>query len=257
MAELVFDSLVLLLAGTVRGFSGFGFALVAVSGLALLHPPAEVVPAILCLEIFASIHLLPGVWSQVHWPSILWLGVGMVVGTAPGVWLLAHASPSALRLWVSLAVLFAAATLTREQSRPRARGFWVQLLAGFCSGVLNASASVGGPPVILYYLNASGSAAAIRASLIAFFVVADSVSLAAMAGTGLLTPRVGLLALLWIVPALAGVSLGRLMFERHGARHYRRAVVVLLVALAILGAGRAAWEWLAPEQRAQTEGRNF
>ncbi|GBD27373.1 hypothetical protein HRbin30_02720 [bacterium HR30] len=243
--ELGFDVLVLLIAGVVRGFSGFGFALVAVSGLSLVHPPAVVVPTILCLEILASVPLLRGVWSHAHWNSIVWLLVGMGIGTAPGAWLLAHASPATLRLWVSLAVLFGALALTREAALPWAHGVTAQVVAGICSGLLNASASIGGPPVILYYLSSPARAEVVRASLIAFFVVADVVSLVAMGAMGLLTHAVWMNAALWLLPSLLGVHVGRWVFERYGAKHYRPLVVGLLALLALLTAGRAAWDFSA------------
>ncbi|GIW44829.1 MAG: hypothetical protein KatS3mg077_2111 [Candidatus Binatia bacterium] len=242
----LFDTLVLVVAGLVRGFSGFGFAMVAVTGLSLVHSPARVVPAILCLEILASMHLLPSIWSHVRWGSIFWLVAGMVLGTAPGVWLLAHASPALLRAWVSVAVLAGATALTRERALPGMEGRGVQLVAGACSGLLNASASIGGPPVILYYLATAQSPEHVRASLIAFFVIADAFALAAMAAMGLLGQEVAMAALWWLLPALGGVSLGRLLFERHGAQHYRRAVVALLLVLAALGVGRSVWDWYRP-----------
>ncbi len=242
IGQFGFVVFVLLTAGVVRGFSGFGFALVAVSALSLVYSPAVVVPTILCLEVLASIHLLPGVWARVHWNSIFWLLVGMGIGTPPGAWLLAHASPAILRIWVSLAVLVGALALSRKQAFPWARGVKAQVAAGICSGVLNASASIGGPPVILYYLSSPAPAEVVRASLIAFFVVADVVSLAAMGALGLVTSTVGINAVLWLIPSLVGVGLGRRLFERWGRQQYRPLVVALLGVLAILSAGRAAWD---------------
>ena len=42
-------------AGIVRGFSGFGFSALTVAGISLFMAPAAVVPAVLVLEILASI----------------------------------------------------------------------------------------------------------------------------------------------------------------------------------------------------------
>jgi len=240
--RLLFDAAILVLAGLVRGFSGFGFAMVAVTGLSMIHPPAEVVPAVLCLEIAASVHLLPRVWQHVHWRSIAWLTLGMLAGTLPGAWLLATASPTAMRVWVSLAVLAGAVVLVQERRWTALMSKPAGVVAGVCSGVLNASASIGGPPVILYYLASPIAVEVARASLIAFFVVADLFSLAAMAGFGLLTAEVLVAAVLWLVPAVVGVSLGNRLFHALGARHYRTAVVWLLAVLAAGGLGRAAWD---------------
>lgn len=83
---------VVLLAGVVRGFSGFGFSALSVAGLSLMVSPTKVVPTSLLLEIVASLSLLRQVWSQVdlvwlralvignllHWA--LWLAPAMLIG---------------------------------------------------------------------------------------------------------------------------------------------------------------------------------
>ena len=56
---LVYVALAIFIAFVVRGFSGFGSSLIAVSALTLVLAPALVVPAIFSLEVLASISLLP------------------------------------------------------------------------------------------------------------------------------------------------------------------------------------------------------
>jgi len=48
-------------AAVVRGYSGFGFSLLAITSLSLLLPPVQIVPSIFLMEVVASLHLLPGV----------------------------------------------------------------------------------------------------------------------------------------------------------------------------------------------------
>lgn len=54
-------------AAIVRGYSGFGFSLLAITSISLLLPPAEIVPSIFVMEVAASLHLLPDVWGKIHW----------------------------------------------------------------------------------------------------------------------------------------------------------------------------------------------
>lgn len=42
-------------AGVVRGFSGFGFSALTVAGISLVMSPSTIVPAVLMLEILASL----------------------------------------------------------------------------------------------------------------------------------------------------------------------------------------------------------
>jgi len=49
------------LSGIIRGYSGFGFAMVAVTSMSFVLPTVNVVPLVLILEVLASITLLPQV----------------------------------------------------------------------------------------------------------------------------------------------------------------------------------------------------
>ena len=85
-------------AAVIRGYSGFGFSLLAILSLSLLLPPAQIVPSIFMMEVAASLHLLPGVWRDVHWRSLSWLALGCLVGTPVGVYALAHVPAAPMTL---------------------------------------------------------------------------------------------------------------------------------------------------------------
>ncbi len=87
---IAFSALAVLVAGIVRGYSGFGFSMIATTSMSLLLPPVEVIPVILLLEILASAWLLPHVWKQIDWKSLSWLSLGVLVGTTAGIYLLEH-----------------------------------------------------------------------------------------------------------------------------------------------------------------------
>lgn len=53
---------VIFVGAVVRGFSGFGFSMIWVSGLTLVMPPAQAVPLILLSKVSTSLILLPGAW---------------------------------------------------------------------------------------------------------------------------------------------------------------------------------------------------
>ena len=88
--QLAYAILCVFGAAIVRGYSGFGFSLLAITSLSLVLPPAQFIPSIFMMEIAASLYLLPGVWHEIHWKAILWLAVGCLIGTPFGVYALAH-----------------------------------------------------------------------------------------------------------------------------------------------------------------------
>jgi uncharacterized membrane protein YfcA len=100
-------------AAIVRGYSGFGFSLLSITALSLALPPAEIVPAIFMLEIAASVHMLPGIWRDIHWRSIGLLLLGCAVATPIGVQLLAHVPAAPMRIAISIFVVAVVALLWR------------------------------------------------------------------------------------------------------------------------------------------------
>jgi len=109
-------------AGVVRGYSGFGSSLLAITSLSLLLPPAEIVPSVFMPEIAASLHLLPSVWSDIHWRALTWLAIGCLIGTAFGVYALASVPTAPLTLALAIFALSATALLAQGYAMKRMPG---------------------------------------------------------------------------------------------------------------------------------------
>ena len=100
-SSLIVAVIAVLIAGFIRGYSGFGFAMVAVTSMSLVIPPARVVPLVLILEVMASISLVPQVWKDIDWYSLRWLLAGSVFATPLGVYLLANTPLTPMRVSIS------------------------------------------------------------------------------------------------------------------------------------------------------------
>lgn len=223
-------------AGILRGYTGFGFALAAVPTLALIVPPVMVVPLVLCLEIVASAQMLPGLWREVHFRSVGWLGLGSLAGIPLGLYGLATQSADVMRLAIALIVLASVAGLAagaRFRSQP---GGAATVLIGAVSGLLNGAAAMGGPPVILFYLGRQTAVPVGRASLMFYFSLIDAVAVGLAAASGLLTAPLLILAGLCVPALLAGQAIGARLFRSALQRHYRSVAITVLavVSLAVL-----------------------
>ena len=224
-----------LTAAVVRGYSGFGFAMVGVTGMSLVMPPALVVPAVLLLEVAASVQLLPRVWKDVSWVSLRCLFIGSVAAVPLGVFLLAHVPATPMRVAISLLVLATAMLLGRGFALKRMPGCRFTLWVGVLCGIFNGAAAIGGPPAILLYLSSPAAVEVSRASVIAYFFGINLVTLGVAGYRGLLTPDTFSLAGLCLVPLVAGLALGSRIFQRVDPVSFRRNVLLLLAALAIAG----------------------
>jgi uncharacterized protein len=226
--------LFIFLAAIVRGYSGFGFSLLAITSLSLVMAPQTFIPAIFMLEIAASIHMLPGLWRDIHWRSLAPLVIGTVIGTPVGVWFLANIPAAPMQLAFAIFVLVVTALLWSGYALKTVPGPVVSTTVGGAAGILNGAFGVGGPPVIIFYFASPAGHAVGRASIVAYFLVADLIGLAFQSREGLVTLETAKLGLLFL-PALAiGVWLGARSFRTADPQVFRRVVLVLLALLAVL-----------------------
>ena len=147
-------SLCIMAAAFVRGFTGFGLAVVGVPLLSLFFAPAEIVPSIMILAILAGIQLLPKIWRKVDWRLLAPTLCGAAIGTPLGTALLAGVSANAMRVLIGAAVLIASAAIQlgfRFKQRPRAL---VSAGFGAVAGLTGGAAAMPGPSVIFLFLAA-------------------------------------------------------------------------------------------------------
>ncbi|MBU3914082.1 sulfite exporter TauE/SafE family protein [bacterium] len=236
---IVYTLVIVLIAGYVRGYSGFGASMIIVVGLSLFYPLTDIVPAILLLEIIASSYLLPKVFRQVDWSSLSVLLIGVLVGTPLGVYLLSNLPDSIMRFAVSMIVIALIPLLWRGYSLKKMPGTKLTVFTGAISGIINGSAAIGGPPVILFYFSSPKGTDISRASLIAFFLVTDIMASGACAFNGLITVKTFWLAGISIIPLVIGLTLGSHSFFKTDPAIFRKRVLLLLLVMAITTLGRS------------------
>jgi uncharacterized membrane protein YfcA len=221
-------------AAIVRGYSGFGFSLLAITSLSLGLPPSEVIPPIFMMEVAASLSLLSSIWKDVHWRSLGLLGAGCLAGTPVGVRFLASVPAAPMKIVLASAVFVAVGVLWSGYTRKTIPGVAETIATGGISGLLNGAVGIGGPPIVVFFFNSPAGIAIGRASLIAFFIGTDAIALGFLAAEGLVT-REGFYRFLIFVPALlAGQAIGARSFKTANPEQFRRWILVLLTVLALL-----------------------
>jgi uncharacterized protein len=226
-------------AAIVRGFSGFGFSLLTITALSLIYTPAQIVPSIFLLEVAASLHLLPSIWKDIHWRSLLPLVIGCLIATPIGVWLLANIPAPPMQIAMAIFVLVAVALMWRGFALKQMPGQAASAAAGAASGLANGAFGIGGPPVILFYFSSPAGNIAGRASLIAFFLFTDIIGLANQSVHGLITQDALLRALYLLPPLVIGVWIGAKSFKGTDPDQFKKVVLILLAMMAVLVAVKA------------------
>jgi uncharacterized membrane protein YfcA len=232
--SLFYAAIAVLFAGYVRGFSGFGFSMMVMISLSFVLSPAEIVPMILLWEVLASAWLLPQAWRNVDWVSIGWLLVGVFVGTPIGVYALTQIPPKLMQAIIAVTVIFLIFAVWRGFRMSDNVGRAATSGVGMVSGILNGGATIGGPPVVLFYYSAKSNLKRARASLIAFFLATDLFAAAICASQGLVTAKGLKLTGVLLIPMVIGLTLGSKSFLNLDQEVFRRSVMILFVFLSIV-----------------------
>ena len=229
------------LAAIVRGFSGFGFSLLAISGLTFIYAPAEVVPTVFLLEIAASLHMLPSIWNEIQWRSLVPLIIGCLLATPIGAYALATVPAAPMQIALSIFVLVSVGVLWSGYTLKSTPGFTAATGVGAAAGLFNGAFGIGGPPVIVFYFSSPAGVAVGRASLVAYFLATDSIGLANLSAHGLLTREACIKAALFLPALIVGVWLGARGFRSVNEMAFRKIVLITMAVLAVIGGAKAAF----------------
>lgn len=221
-------------AGIVRGFSGFGSAMILAPSLSALYPPTIAIPLLITMEIALSLQMLPQAAKKVVWNEILILSVAALTTVGLGVWMLEVLEPQDLRIAISALVLTFLLLVILGVKRKGPKTTPGLALMGALSGVGNGASGIGGPPIVLYYLAGSGTGAELRATAVCYFFIIDLFSMAIYVARGLMSVEIGLIGIICLPASVFGVWLGSHLFKGASDKVYRIVAYGIIAAVAIL-----------------------
>lgn len=245
MADVVGDVLVtpglpwialtFLVAGLVRGFTGFGTALIVMPVAAIFLPIPLAIAVVMFAGMFTWPLIVPRAIREADRREVLALAAAAIVTAPFGVWLLTWVEREALRWAVSLAAMVTlAALVTGWRYHGRVRGAGLAGIGG-AAGVLGGTTGLTGPPVILFYLAGTRPAAVMRANTILFLALLDIGILANMGLRGMIAWTVLPLTALLALPYGAGITLGQGLFHPDKEKLYRRLAYAVIAAAIVTG----------------------
>ncbi len=220
-------------AGLIRGFTGFGTALIFVPVAAQFLPLGQIILVISLIGIGSMITLVPQAWHQADRSEVGLLALAAAITTPFGIYLLGQIDGLILRWIVAVVVavtLVAVVSGWRYHGRLGVRG---RLAIGGASGIFGGMTGLTGPVVIVFYLANARDITKVRANTILFLAALDVVILANLALDGPIAAQTLWLAACLSLPYLAGIFLGKAAFAPHLERVYRVAAYSV-IGLAVL-----------------------
>lgn len=226
--------LILAAAGLLQGFLGFGFGIVAMSGLTLSQDLVHAAGVVNLVGWVATSGQLWTLRAHTVWGTVRRIAPTLVLGVALGVTALrTFDSTLMVRALGITTVAIAAWNLIRPTLRAGRSGAAFDAAIGLISGVLGGAFNTGGPPLIAHLYRGPETPDQIRATIQALFLTISTSRALISASQGLFD-RAVLVDSLFSIPAMGvGLLLGFALSRRVGAERFRGAS---WVALGVLGA---------------------
>ncbi len=233
--ELIITVLVIFVGSYVQSSIGFGLAIIAAPLLYFVDPlyvPAPITICALTLSIANAVKLR----ESISFAGLKFAIFGRVPGTVAGGFLLLWIDQRSLALWLGVSVIAAVGlSLAKIMLRPTAPAMFS---AGFLSGFMGTSSSIGGPPMALVLQHEGNDF--IRANLAAFFTISCLMSLAML----VMVDRFGWLHVQISLPLIPATLMGYLVAMKtlHLISH-KRLRTASLILCGVAGCTAVASYW--------------
>ncbi|MDO6706571.1 sulfite exporter TauE/SafE family protein [Photobacterium sp. 1_MG-2023] len=236
-STLIYCALALSAGCFVQSTVGFGMAIVAAPIIYFFEP--RFVPGV--VTFVGLVLALINMWQYRRMISFQGMSaafIGRVPGTMVAGWIMLYISTEHLALVVGAGVLLAVLiSLMKVRFKPTPKALF---FAGFTSGLMGTTTSIGGPPMALVLQHAE--AGKLRANLAVYFVFSCILSLIALSSTGHFSVWHFQQALL-ILPAPVLTTLLAYRVQRFIKTEWIRYALLILCTFAGMA---ALWQGFSP-----------
>ena len=232
--SLGFAAFIVLLAAFIRAISGFGYALVATPLLMLVMEAKSVVVMIVIMGIITCVMVLFPLWRHIDLRRAAFMCLGSIFGIPLGAYLLSSLDPSIIKLTVAIMVIPFSMLLLLGHSHHFQRDTLGCSVAGFISGILGATTSLSGPPVVLFLLNQGLVTQRFVGTLAAYFLFIGVITTVAFSSLGLVTTDL-IIKIAILLPALfLGTYVGIKVLPKINVNLFKKIVLAIVSVTAVV-----------------------
>jgi len=232
---ILWIALAAFVAGIVRGFTGFGTAMIFLPVAGMFLQPIEALTVLTVMDFFGPIPLLRKAVKDACRNHLVMLIIPMAFILPVALWFLSYADRQIFRYLVSglaLCLLLCLAFGLQYRSKVTTP---MLLSLGTISGVTGGFLGMPGPPVILFYMAGPYRAAVVRANTLMFLFSFDALFITTIYAFGFLQLEAVFLGLIMVVPIVAGNLVGAKFFNPEKEGVYRFAAFCIIAFSAIKG----------------------
>jgi len=170
---LVITAIVILASSVIKGITGFGFSLLAIPFLSFIFPMNILVPALVIFNLVTSILVLIKLEEKVRAYYIVPMMIAALIGIPFGIYVLTYIDANVLKIVISLTVILFSIKMLKGVKLAKHNLKKPLVFAGFVSGLLTSSISIGGPPLV-FALDRKGYTKELFRGIFVWFMVFSS-----------------------------------------------------------------------------------
>ena len=232
--DLIFVTiLVIIIGGILRGFLGFGPALLTIPVLAYIYSPTEALVIHIIMEIPSTLFLLPTALKYSHKKATLPLFISMISFIPIGMYLVVTLDPQIIRRIISVIVLFLVVLLSRGWNFKSFIGLKSMIFSGVLGGFIQGIAGIGGAPIVTILMARNDSEDVSRGNILLLMAGIVVFSITSQAFYGLMSFKLITLGCAASPIYITATYFGSKFYHHKGKNLFRKIALLFLSIIAL------------------------
>ena len=231
---LIGCSIAIALGGFLRGFLGFGAALLMVPILSNILTPAVGLVIMYLVEVPTVLYLMPPALKTGKVKVVLPMILALLFTIPIGFYFVVSLDPEIIRIVISVMVILMVALLASGWKPKGVINIWTMIMGGGFSGLVNGAAGVGGPPFVTVLMARNDDAEVTRSNIIITMGCMSLLTTLTQFFYGMMTFNL-LIVSAFAFPIYIGFTwLGAKYFNQSGISYFRKAALLMLILIALI-----------------------
>ena len=224
---------IITLGGIIRGFIGFGPALITIPIFAYLYSPAEALVLQVIMEIPSTLYLTRLAVKTCNFKTVLPTFISMIFFIPVGMFLVVSMNPTLMRVFISIVVIVLVIILAMNLKLEKLINQKIMISSGALGGFLQGLAGMGGPPIVTILVARNDSDNETRGNILFLMSGIVVFSILSQFFYDLIRLDLVLVSILLSPIYMIATFMGSKYYNYNGKKIFKKAVLFLLALISI------------------------
>ena len=228
-------AIITLFGSYIQGVTGFGFGIFSMMFLPsiLMYTEANVLSSM--LSSMSSLISALLTFRKIHFKNLCFPVLGCLISTYFAVSFIKAQSSKTLTLLLGIALFVLSIYFFFFTNKIKIKPTWYAgLIAGVISGIMGGMFAIGGPPVVIYFIQSEEDSDHYLATISSYFVFSGIIQILIKANAGFITASVLWAFAVGIVCMLVGSFIGKLTRDKTDPKKIKKVVYGVMAVSGII-----------------------